>query len=128
MPTMTIQKEIGEGCECVVSDVGNGICYKDYSSNNTTTKLENIYWAACIAADAGLAPDVYGRDEHGYYTEIVECRTDETKYLYQTDEYYKLKTALQDLFGTGCFDLHSWNIGIKNGRLVCIDFGIGITE
>lgn len=125
---MDMTQQIGAGLECDVYNIGNGRCYKDYRKNPTTFTLDKLYAAACLAADAGLGPDVYGRDEHGYITEIVEVRTKDVEQCYISEEYGELKAQLQDLFHTTVFDLHNWNIGIKNNKLICIDFGIGISD
>ena len=119
---MTEQNKIGDGLECSVYNVGNGRCYKGYKDEH---ELDKIYRAAKKAAAAGLGPDVYEKDDYGYYTEIVE--TFNNRRDFSSDEYDDLLQDLQELFGSNIFDLHSGNVGRKDGRLVCIDFGIGIS-
>jgi len=137
-----LQNKIGHGVECDVYDIGNGRCYKYYGDSRfeyNGLDIPTIYDAAAAAAEIGLAPNVYGYDDCGYTTEIVEvfnecddkglcggqCEFCEDMPI-DLDEWYKLKNKLSDLFGHDIRDLHVGNIGIKNGRLICIDFGFGI--
>lgn len=134
----TIKTEIGSGLECTVYDVGNGRCYKEY---RFAGDVESAYRSAKLAFEAGIAPKVYERDEHGYYTEIVEtfgylCDDCDDKYAcsdgicnFALDiighrKLEKLAAIVCEVFGKGAdFDLHIGNIGRKNGKLVAIDFG-----
>ena len=143
----TILRKIGSGLECNVYDCGEGVCYKQYlnrseawlSNLTSVRRLTKIYQAAKLAAQEGLGPEVYGRDNNGYFTEIVEtfnCHMDhpdcsmiceECVHGYTADEREYLAFNLQELFGIEIKDLHSGNIGRKDGKLICIDFGIGIS-
>jgi len=129
---------IGNGLECNVYDVGNGVCYKRYNTGGenqiSNTDVEAIYQAAIKAAAAGLGPDVYDRDDNGYYTEIVEtvdcnedCRYCERDCILHSDEFDDLEYELEQLFDRVIIDLHTGNLGYKNGKLICIDFGTGIS-
>ncbi|GAI22654.1 unnamed protein product [marine sediment metagenome] len=63
-----LDEKIGFGSECEVFDVGKGRCYKKYFYGD----IDIIYENAKRAFEAGIGPKVYGRDDEGYYTEIVE--------------------------------------------------------
>jgi len=143
----TILRKIGSGLECDVYDCGEGVCYKQYRNRSrrwlpqltTVRRLIKIYQNAKLAAQEGLGPEVYGRDSNGYFTEIVKtfnCHMDhpdcsmiceECVLGYTADEREYLAFSLQELFGIEIEDLHSGNIGRKDGKLICIDFGIGIS-
>ena len=147
MITTTLTK-ISYGFECDVYDCGDGRCYKRYidrqhefNPDSTAEQLDDIYEAAQIAAEAGLGPDVYERDESGYYTEIVEtfgiCNDTRCESInciecedcpINLSNIAELGAALVDLFQTDVFDLHIGNVGRKNGKFVYIDFGIGVSR
>lgn len=132
--------KIGGGVECEVFDVDNGRCYKKYG---VIEEVEIAYENAKLAFAAGIAPEVYGKDDEGYYTEIVETFSDLCNDNYECDgicdesicdyaldiigreEYEELCAKICEVFGecADC-DLHIHNIGRKNGKLIAIDFGI----
>lgn len=133
-----VKTEIGHGLECTVYDIGNGRCYKEYIFPKD---VDSAYRNAKIAFEAGIAPEVYERDENGYYTEIVEtfedlcgdCEDeiycDEMICEYALDiighkKYYELCATLCEVFSeSAAVDLHIKNIGLKDNKLVAIDFG-----
>lgn len=134
----TIKTEIGNGLECIVYDVGNGRCYKEY---RFAGDVESAYRSAKLAFEAGIAPEVFERDENGYYTEIVEtfshlCDNCKDKFAcydgicnFALDiighrKLEELSAAICEVFHdrADC-DLHLHNIGRKNGKLIAIDFG-----
>lgn len=131
--------KLGSGSECVVYDLGDGTCYKAY---HPFIDVETIYYNAKIAHEFGIAPEVYERGENGYRTEIVElltlkcdecpeCDNDSCKF-YQiglhtkcNDKYQELLAEVIELFDENAEnDLHTHNIGLKNGKFIMIDFGI----
>ena len=122
-----VKTKIGSGSECTVYDVGNGRCYKEYFDADY---VEGVYENAKMAAEAGIAPEVYERDEHGYYTEIVEvfdcdCISPYTAIddgIIDKGEFNILQAKLIEVFGS-FNDLRMPNIGCKDGKLVAIDFG-----
>jgi hypothetical protein len=96
------------------------------------------------AAKYGLGPDVYGnfditinnKEYYGYLSEIVEVLEPELAYDGQImgcfgeindEELSKLVRKLRKIGISECVtsDLHESNVGWKNGRMVCIDFGHG---
>lgn len=135
--TTKIEKQIGYGSECTVYDVGNGRCYKRYGEPEI---VDTVYENALKAYKAGIAPEVYGKDENGYYTEIVEvfnCRDCLNRpcsfiaicEIYKNEisqiEYGELCAKVCEVFGKYADgDLSMMNLGIKNGKLIVIDFGI----
>lgn len=79
----------------------------------------------------GYAPDIRcnapqefisksGTCYYGYVTEIVEC--DYERIVERENERGELKETLIDA-GIPIYDTHCQNFGIKNGKLVYIDFG-----
>jgi hypothetical protein len=84
------------------------------------------------ASKVGLGPDVYGTFEivvnektlYGYYTEVVEIygNKDENIEMFSRSNLDDLKRNLLYETGFDCFDIRPYNAGVKNGRLVCIDF------
>lgn len=136
MPAVKISKRIGSGSECEVFDVGEGRCYKKYFY---PSNVNAVYENAKKAFEAGIAPKVYGKDENGYYTEIVEtfshlcdnCNLNyecsECLYFFEIIDRFELDeldNKLCEIFGDGFHDLYIFNIGLKNGKLVAIDFGM----
>jgi hypothetical protein len=96
--------------------------------------FERQLMASCI--DCG--PEVYGTIDdvvfdgvtyYGYFTELVETfETDdcgnvdrEVARAYK-EELNKLLNRLYDEIGFNFSDAHYGNLGLKNGKLVCIDF------
>lgn len=115
---------IGSGSECAVYDVVPDIVRKDYDSENECT---TAYYNAIEAYHAGIGPHVYSRIDQSYYTEKVRVLTDGCRtcliHCHDTlqcipDEF---RNKVRNIFNTT--DLHAWNIGIKNGEFVLIDFG-----
>jgi hypothetical protein len=97
-----------------------------------------------LAAKHGLAPDVYGnfditinnKEYYGYLSEIVEVLEPELTHNGQImgchgeidyAELSKLKRKLNKIGISACVisDLYENNVGWKDGRMVCIDFGHG---
>jgi len=94
------------------------------------------------AAKYGLGPEVGEKIDlsvdcvrpYGYVTEHVrvlphKLPTDNSysminrNYNFQENR-LKLLVSLNDIFGADFGDLHPFNIGWKNGKYICIDFGI----
>lgn len=131
---------LGSGSECTVYDLGDETCYKHYNQRNNDN-IETVYYNAKMAHNFGIAPEVYECGERGYRTEIVDTFRETCKkadcggsccgnicdYLLDIigyKEYEEFLIEVRELFGicaTG--DLHYNNIGIKNGKLIMIDFG-----
>jgi hypothetical protein len=84
------------------------------------------------ASKVGLGPDVYGTFEivvneitlYGYYTEVVEVFKDRDEYTkkFFISDMDDLKRSLFHQTGFDCYDIRVYNVGVKNERLVCIDF------
>lgn len=124
--------KLGSGLECIVYDLGDGTCYKEYHPF-----YDIIYYNAKIAHDFGIAPEVYERDKNGYRTEIVamfnkncslgSCENDicyRSCEVLICEEYIEFETKVEELFGEDATaDLHIFNIGLKNGKMIMIDFG-----
>ena len=117
---------IGCGIECRVYDIGNGVCYKWYKRKEDTIPAYNN---AILAEEAGIGPKVYRLGKHGYTTEIVKTLKD-----FDSDERYKFNRGdnscaemiekAKIIFGNYVTnDLHTGNIGYKNGKPIMIDFG-----
>jgi len=127
---------LGNGIECHVYDVGDGIIYKEYIDKSMATLSYNL----ALTADLfGVGPAVYAKTQNGYFTEKVyviednagdEAGLAELSDVMDSGDYYcdyadDFKDTLSDIFGGKCSDMHCGNVGINNmGRLVCIDFGI----
>ncbi len=134
---------IGEGEECFVSEVMDGILYK-YYPYRYPGQVRVIYDRAVKAAAAGIGPDVYGIDEGGYLTEKVQlletsvciacpngdccgcdwtcCRIFQTENKFSTDGFLRLRDKANELFSRAT-DFRRVSIGVKNGKLIMIDFG-----
>lgn len=94
--------------------------------------IKNNYERQKKASEYGLGPDTYGLVEfnyldkkwYGYLTEIVE--TFDNCYEFEKSGYYsslfELIDELKNKTGFHFRDNHFGNVGIKNGKLVCIDF------
>ena len=94
--------------------------------------IKNNYERQKNASEYGLGPDTYGLVEfnyldkkwYGYLTEIVETFDD--SYEFEKSGYYsslfELIDELKNKTGFHFRDNHFGNVGIKNGKLVCIDF------
>jgi hypothetical protein len=91
------------------------------------------------ASKYNLGPEVYGKIDEvnyegkiywGYFTEIVwvipnYCSLGRDKYFLQyaiTDSVRELRNKLRDLCDYCFGDSHLGNLGVKNGKLICIDF------
>jgi hypothetical protein len=100
-------------------------------------RRDHNYEMQSKAALKGLGPETYGCINvvyhgikmFGYFTEIVTVRTGNRDSFYiEYDSITKLGTPKTDLrkelleIGFDFTDDHDGNIGIKNGKLVCIDF------
>lgn len=107
-------------------------------------KRDEVYGRQKSAAKHGLGPDVGGKIDlhdgdynYGYITEKVETLIDTSTSMmsdnFDWDEYDKAKDEYEDELGRLKEELeeigltfednHPANVGWKNGRLVCIDFG-----
>lgn len=97
-----------------------------------TESIKNNYERQKEASEYGLGPDTYGlvefnyldRKWYGYLTEIVETFDDylefeESGYYFSLSE---LVNELKEKTGFHFRDNHFGNVGVKNGKLVCIDF------
>jgi len=64
---------------------------------------------------------------YGHYTEMVTCKPDVITWMDThggvVECLYDIASALKDLTGFSFVDNHTGNVGIKNDKLVCIDFG-----
>lgn len=132
------RQKIGLGIECTVYKVSDTRCYKKY---DVSTDVTTIYAHAKKAYEAGIGPKVYRCNKNGYYTEIVEvladygcqvcdeecscCEVCDKVLLsaeFNWDDLGALKSIACDIFGD-CHDLHAENVGIKDNKLILIDFG-----
>ncbi len=128
---------IGYGVECNVYNIGNGICYKYYDSNIVA---DCAYKNAIMAFNAGIGPAVYDRNDYGYETEIVgifadvfncgeckglNCKQVSMRRCCDTSGYDILIDTIAEIFDIDKYqaDLHVYNIGIKDGKYIMIDFG-----
>lgn len=59
----------------------------------------------------------------GYLTEIVETIENRTQWNFYAKKIDDLRTNLMDCIGFSFTDNHDFNCGLKDGMLVCIDFG-----
>ena len=90
-----------------------------------------------LAAKHGLGPEVFGKIDFeykgkkvfAYFTEIVTVFNDElsTKeyihfYRFHKENIGGLCDELEEKIGFVFLDCHNGNTGIKNGKLICIDF------
>lgn len=101
-----------------------------------------IYNAQKLAAKHGIGPEVHGKFEisiedkiyYGYLTEIVEIpeyRLGDDYHvkahdssIQETEEFAQLQDDLDNLGLSGASnDLYLGNIGYKDGKMICIDFG-----
>lgn len=57
---------------------------------------------------------------YGYETEIVEVRKDTKK-----EDIKKFRQRFVEMLGCELYDCGCYNVGWKNGELVCVDFGDG---
>lgn len=141
---MKISSKI-HGAECFFSidgDKGYKV-YRDMYKRNLAWKQQTL------AAKHGLGPEVYGRGNivinrvvHWYYiTEVVELldknyykngRINDIDMDQETYDLYisSIQTVEKELREIGILestidDLHSGNLGIKNGKVIAIDFGAG---
>jgi hypothetical protein len=135
--------KIGAGVECEVFDVGNSICYKRYrdGASGTMERIESIYKAASITAAHGLGPRVYERTDGGYFTQIVttwedykdahgcsRCNAECSHCPFNLERIQELRCKLREFIYADFCDIHLHNVGLKDGHLVCIDFGIGVVS
>lgn len=113
---------LNAGSECTVYKVTDTICFKKYKSNKDINK---IYTIAKEAAELGIGPAVFGKFENGYYTEIVETPFNEYADLLPMygKEYSNLVKQYEELIGKDFNDNGYYNFGLKNGKLIIVDFG-----
>jgi hypothetical protein len=130
------------GTECTfvkISDKIGAKVYKEYSSD----EVRKIYKEQEYAATKGLGPDVHGlfsvkvngKVLFGYLTEIVKvfpCKNSHGELVetrnptkQENNELDQLICELdQAAINRGVIeDLHFCNIGWKNGKMICVDFG-----
>ena len=110
--------------------------------SNNVEQRDNNYHRQENAAKFGLGPDVYGMIDnvnyegetyYGYFTEIVWVLEDFNNipsdfwnlmhHTFQEDR-VNLKSDLMHYTGFNFSDNHYANIGVKDGKLVCIDFDV----
>lgn len=120
------------GATNIFIKVSDGIGLKFCASEKVRN---NNYFRQSQAAQFELGPEVYGKinfwfgdtQYFGYLTEIVEVyanTNDEDKFksIATSFEREKVVVALKESINFTFTDSHIWNFGIKNGKLVCIDF------
>lgn len=127
---------VGSGCECTVYNLSSKRVYKQY--NEYPEEIANIIDRAKEAFHAGIAPKVFDTVEDGYITEKVKLLDDSLCYGcddchlcdrvledngFTMKDYKELLRKAENL-GFDTFDLHIANIGIKDNKLVMIDFGM----
>jgi len=126
--------KLGSGSECIVYDLGDGTCYKQYFL--PSADIDTIYRNAKIAHDFGIGPEVYEHNSNGYRTEIVEVLGDDCEDgencnldcrncpILSGSDFEELRNEVMELFGMDAIvDLHIFNIGLKNDKMIMIDFG-----
>jgi hypothetical protein len=115
--------------------IGIKLCYNKCQRDSNYKNQEN-------ASKFGLGPDVYGMIDnvnyeeetyYGYFTEIVWVLEDYNNipddfwdlmhHTFQEDR-VNLKSDLMHYTGFNFSDNHHANIGVKDGKLVCIDFDV----
>lgn len=139
----TVLRESPCGISCIFVKMNDKWGIKLYQSEDVRDR--NYYWQM-NALELGAGPELRGRIDnvhpeyqYGYITEIVEvlgdifpeeffCEHDspfEAEYefnemlLQEMDELFECLESI----GFNTSDLHLNNIGYKDGRYVCIDFG-----
>lgn len=108
--------------------------------STTIEQRDENYSNQEIAAGYELGPEVYGKIDnvqyegesyYGYFTEIVWVITntrftpwDIKKMFMMTfrEEFKKLRSDLEKCCHFNFCDDHMGNVGVKDGRIVCIDF------
>lgn len=96
--------------------------------------IDGNYERQKAAAEHGLGPETYGLVEfnylgkkwYGYFTEIVKVFNNIEEW-YNSEfssriERNRLRTELKEMIGFNFTDYHYGNLGVKNGKLICIDF------
>lgn len=134
----TVNKAISyspSGVACIFVPITNQIGAKTYK---TKAKRDDCYGRQKKAAKIGLGPEVYGKftikaqekiihedyeyrpgDKiYGYLTEIVKI---DNNWVNDT-QMRKLRNELRAI-DFDFYDYGSNNVGFKNGKLVCVDFG-----
>lgn len=114
------------GRNCIFVSVSDKVGVKLYK---TKIQRDICFKNQMKAAEHGLGPEVYGKIKkfvykgivlYGYITEVVE--------IIDTDYYFSNKEKVQNLkydiqwIGLYSGDFFEKNIGIKDGKLICIDF------
>lgn len=123
------------GCECRFVKINDETAAKIYESE---AQRDCAYNQQTLAAEHGLGPETYGTfaipEGFGYITEVVEVvpqkhdgnygyvQLDDVDYGEQiSDLSYALKEI--GIHEKTINDIYFANIGFKNGKVVCIDFG-----
>ena len=134
-----MSKPIGSGTECLVYNSSPGKVYKKYDYNkgpDLDRDLKRIYYLAKKAYKNGIGPKVYGRRKYGYITEKVETIESAQQEDFARKHYDELEKKIQEVFteDVSDFTFESWhdrrdepyypNLGIKDGKLIVIDFGV----
>lgn len=108
--------------------------------SNNIEQRDSLYETQSKASQYGLGPEVYGKIDNiqyegktywGYFTEVVWVFENVMKTPYSIKDFLKttfekeIDDLVEDLYKFCRFsfeDYHWGNIGVKNGRFVCIDF------
>ena len=124
------------GTACNFFKINDKLGLKLYTSISSRDK----HWNNQVrASKVNLGPETYGTIDNvtfggsvheffGYFKEIVEVRDyshseqDKNFQKVYDDEILDLRNALNQIGFEFC-DFHSGNCGIKNGKLICVDFG-----
>lgn len=101
--------------------IGLKLCSKSYQRDGN-------YFRQKEASKIGLGPDTHGKVDvsidgimfYGYFTEIVSIDLSNFSKREIENEANSLRKKLKKIFDFE--DNHRWNLGIKNGKFVCIDF------
>ena len=131
----------GDGIECVYIQIDDRVGLKLYKTLEEATEARKFQFVASVFY---IGPDVYSQVVHlnvdpdspgchwgflhdrkevwGYYTEIVLCLRDLPERNYAA-ELRELKRTARVNMDWQITDDHSGNLGIKNGKMVFIDFG-----
>jgi hypothetical protein len=139
---MFTQKEIKMFIKSFRSDSGSFKVFVKLNNRlgikiaQTESVRDHNYDKQELASLVDLGPKVYGKFEitvnhkneditlYGYYTEVVEvfeCDDDFYK-RFEREDLINLRDDLEMRTGFHNYDVRWCNVGIKNGKLVCIDF------
>jgi hypothetical protein len=125
------------GVCCIFVPITDEIGAKTYQNKKDR---DGCYNRQKVAAKYGLGPDVYGKftlvanesveyyegvlevgeNIYGYLTEIVKIDPDS----YDYDIAESLQEELLTKISFNFYDVGPNNVGYKNGKMVCVDFGL----